>query len=156
MTENTQTQNTEFKYLIRISRTDIDGNKKLIMALQDIYGIGEAMARAIVRVTKLDPNKLAGYLTEEEVKKIEEVLADPAKFGIPSWMFNRRKDYVTGEDKHVIEGDLIVVKQEDINRLKRIRCYRGIRHELGLPVRGQRTRSTFRRGQTVGVSRRKK
>jgi small subunit ribosomal protein S13 len=71
-------------------------------------------------------------------------------------MFNRRKDYATNEDKHVIESDLMIIKQEDINRLKRIRCYRGIRHELGLPCRGQRTKSTFRRGQTVGVSRRKK
>ncbi|WP_423792265.1 30S ribosomal protein S13 [Methanocaldococcus indicus] len=148
--------NNEFKYLLRISRTDVDGNKKIIMALQDIYGVGEAMARAIVRVTNIDPNKLAGYLTEEEVKKIEEVLQNPANFGIPSWMFNRRKDYVTGEDKHVIESDLMIVKQEDINRLKRIKCYRGIRHELGLPCRGQRTKSTFRRGPTVGVSRRKK
>ncbi len=148
--------NEEFKYLLRISRTDIEGNKKIIMALQDIYGVGEAMARAIVRVTNIDPNKLAGYLTDEEVKKIEEVLSDPAKFGIPSWMFNRRKDYVTGEDKHVIESDLMIVKQEDINRLKRIKCYRGVRHELGLPCRGQRTKSTFRRGPTVGVSRRKK
>jgi len=69
LTENMQ--NSEFKYLIRVSRTDLDGNKKLIMALQDIYGVGEAMARAVIRVTKLDPNKLAGYLTEEEVKKIE-------------------------------------------------------------------------------------
>ncbi|ENN95960.1 30S ribosomal protein S13P [Methanocaldococcus villosus KIN24-T80] len=150
------TEQAEFKYLLRISRTDIDGNKKVIMALQDIYGVGEAMARAIIRVTGIDPNKKAGYLTDEEVKKIEDVLSDPAKYGIPSWMFNRRKDYVTGEDKHVIESDLIIVKQEDINRLKRIKCYRGIRHELGLPVRGQRTRSTFRRGPTVGVSRKKK
>jgi len=99
---------------------------------------------------------LAGYLTDEEVKKIEEVLNDPAKFGIPSWMFNRRKDYYTGEDKHIIESDLTIARQEDINRLKKIRCYRGIRHELGLPCRGQRTKSTFRRGSTVGVSRRKK
>ena len=146
----------DFKYLIRISRTDIDGNKPLVRALQDIYGIGEAIAKAIIRVTKLDEKKLAGYLTDEEVKKIEEVLNDPAKFGIPSWMFNRRKDYYTGEDKHIIESDLTIARQEDINRLKKIRCYRGIRHELGLPCRGQRTKSTFRRGSTVGVSRRKK
>ena len=146
----------DFKYLIRISRTDIDGNKPLVRALQDIYGIGEAIAKAIIRVTKLDEKKLAGYLTDEEVKKIEEVLNDPAKFGIPSWMFNRRMDYYTGEDKHIIESDLTIARQEDINRLKKIRCYRGIRHELGLPCRGQRTKSTFRRGSTVGVSRRKK
>ncbi|AEF96403.1 30S ribosomal protein S13 [Methanotorris igneus] len=149
-------EQTDFKYLIRISRTDVDGKKPLVRALQEIYGIGEAMAKAIVRVAKLDEKKLAGYLTDEEVKKIEEILSDPAKFGIPSWMFNRRKDYHTGEDKHVIEADLTIAIQEDINRLKKIRCYRGIRHELGLPCRGQRTRSTFRRGQTVGVSRRKK
>ncbi|EHP87784.1 30S ribosomal protein S13 [Methanotorris formicicus] len=149
-------EQTDFKYLIRISRTDIDGKKPLARALQEIYGIGEAITKAIIRVAKLDEKKLAGYLTDEEVKKIEEILSDPAKFGIPSWMFNRKKDYYTGEDKHIIESDLTIAIQEDINRLKKIRCYRGIRHELGLPCRGQRTKSTFRRGQTVGVSRRKK
>jgi len=146
----------EFRHRLRISKTDIDGNAPLEFALQAIKGIGKAMAKAIVRVAKLDGQMRAGYLTDDDVKRIEEILRDPAKHGIPSWMFNRKRDPYSGEDKHLIESDWILAVQQDIATMKRIRCYRGIRHELGLPCRGQRTRSTFRRGPTVGVSKKKK
>jgi len=146
----------EFRHRLRISKTDIDGTASLEFALQAIKGIGKAMAKAIVRVAELDGKMKAGYLTDEDVKKIEDILRDPAKHGIPSWMFNRKRDPYSGEDKHLIESDWILAVQQDIATMKRIRCYRGIRHELGLPCRGQRTKSTFRRGPTVGVSKKKK
>ena len=146
----------EFKHRIRISKTDITGEFPLEYALQDIYGIGEGMAKAIVRVSGLDGKMQAGYLTEEDVKKIEEILKDPAKHGIPSWMFNRKRDPYSGEDRHIIETDLVLTRQEDITTMKKIRCYRGIRHELGLPCRGQRTKGSFRKGGTVGVKKKKK
>ena len=147
---------TEFKHRIRISKTDITGEFPLEYALQDIKGIGRAMAKAILRITKLDGKQQAGYLSEEDVQKIEEVLNDPAKHGIPSWMFNRKKDTYTGEDKHLIETDLVLAVQEDITTMKKIRCYRGIRHELGLPCRGQRTKGSFRKGSVVGVKKKRK
>ncbi|MGZ7094973.1 MAG: 30S ribosomal protein S13, partial [Methanobacterium sp.] len=74
---------------------------------------------------------------------------------IPDWMLNRRNDYETGETGHLIESDLLMTLREDLNRLKKTRSYKGRRHEVGLPVRGQRTKSTFRKGSSVGVRRRR-
>ena len=69
---------------------------------------------------------------------------------------NRRKDFETGKDAHYITTDLDMKKEFDVRRLKKIRSYRGLRHALGQPTRGQRTRSHFRkRGKTVGVQKSK-
>ena len=146
----------EFKHIVRIARKDLDGNKTIEHALTDIKGVGKAFAKAIVSVLGFDGQKRIGYLSEEELTRLEEALKNPEEYDIPHWMMNRRQDYETGEDKHLIEADLEMSLREDLNRLKKIRSYRGIRHELGLPVRGQRTRSTFRKGQSVGVRRRRR
>ena len=74
---------------------------------------------------------------------------------LPWWMLNRRKDLISGEDKHIMGSDLVLKLRDDINLLRKIRSYRGIRHERGLRVRGQRTKSTGRRGMVVGVMRKK-
>lgn len=70
-------------------------------------------------------------------------------------MLNRQKDPVTGQDKHLLGTDIILTFREDINNLKKVRAYRGLRHERGLKVRGQRTKAAGRRGSTVGVNRKK-
>ncbi|AHF79620.1 30S ribosomal protein S13 [Thermococcus paralvinellae] len=146
----------EFRHIVRVAGVDLDGNKQLRWALTGIKGIGINFATMVCRVAGLDPFQKAGYLTDEQVKLIEEILEDPVKHGIPPWAVNRPKDYETGRDMHLIGAKLVMAWREDINRLRRIRAYRGIRHELGLPLRGQRTRSNFRRGTTVGVRRKKK
>ena len=74
---------------------------------------------------------------------------------MPVWLLNRRKDYSTGKDLHVTGSDLVISLRNDLNRLRKIRSYRGIRHEQGLPVRGQRTRTSFRKGASVGVTHKK-
>ncbi len=73
-------------------------------------------------------------------------------------MLNRRKDVETGEDKHIVTTDINFVNDNDIKVMKMIRCYKGIRHSMGLPVRGQKTRSNFRKnkGKVMGVKRSKK
>jgi small subunit ribosomal protein S13 len=71
-------------------------------------------------------------------------------------MFNRRKEPETGETKHITTSQVEFIQKMDIDREKKIRSYRGVRHSLGLPVRGQRTRSSFRKGTTVGVQRKAK
>ncbi|ADT83105.1 30S ribosomal protein S13 [Thermococcus barophilus] len=146
----------DFRHIVRVAGVDLDGNKQLRWALTGIKGIGINFATMVCRVAGLDPFQKAGYLTDEQVKLIEEILEDPVKHGIPPWAVNRPKDYETGRDMHLIGAKLVMAWREDINRLRRIRAYRGIRHELGLPLRGQRTRSNFRRGTTVGVRRKKK
>jgi small subunit ribosomal protein S13 len=145
----------EIKGIERIAGTDIKGENQLYTSLQRIKGVGGAFANAICRVHNLDRKRKIGTLTAEEIKKIEETLKNPAKFGIPSWLLNRRKDLETGEDKHVAGAELKFVQEQDIKRMIRIKCYKGVRHMFGLPVRGQRTRSSFRKGRTVGVVRKK-
>ncbi|NJE25442.1 30S ribosomal protein S13 [Thermococcus argininiproducens] len=146
----------DFRHIVRVANVDIDGHKQLRLALTGIKGIGVNFATIICKVAGLDPKMKAGYLTEEQVKAIEAVLEDPGKHGIPGWILNRPKDYESGRDLHLTGAKLVMAWREDVNRLRRIRAYRGIRHELGLPLRGQRTKSNFRRGSTLGVSRRKK
>ncbi|MBR3213112.1 MAG: 30S ribosomal protein S13 [Methanosphaera sp.] len=143
----------EFKHMVRITRKDVDGNKTIVTALTEIKGVGKAFALAICKVLDLDQEEQIGYIDEDSVNKIEEVLENPQEFGIPEWLLNRRLDYETGETKHLIESDLNMTLRDDLNRMKKIRSYKGKRHEVGLPVRGQRTKSTFRHGSSVGVSR---
>ncbi len=145
-----------FRHIVRVAGVDLNGNKQLRWALTGIRGIGINFATMICRVAGINPYMKAGYLTNEQVKEIEKILENPVKHGIPSWAVNRPKDYESGLDKHLITAKLVMAWREDVNRLRRIRAYRGIRHELGLPLRGQRTRSNFRHGATIGVSRRKK
>ena len=145
----------EFKYIIRMADTDLDGNKPVIYSIQGIKGIGYRLAESIVKKMNLNPKEKMGNLDDETIEKIRKIVEEELSGFLPSWMKNHRKDYHTGEDKHILASDLDLQIQEDINRLKRIRSYRGIRHEKGLPVRGQRTRANGRRGLAVGVSRRK-
>jgi len=144
-----------FRHIVRIAGVDIDGNLTLPYGLLRIKGVGYQMAMALIRSLGLDPNLRVGYLSESDVKVIESALSDPLSIGIPSWFFNRRKDYVSGKDLHLVGADLIYAVREDIEREKRVRSWRGIRHALGLKVRGQRTHTTGRIGPTVGVTKRK-
>jgi len=145
----------EYRHIVRIAGTDIDGTIKIEYGLKKIKGIGLRLSQTIVRILDLDPDTRIGYLTDEQVKKIEDVIFNPKKYGIPSWMLNRRKDLTTGEDLHLLGSDLTLEIDKDIKLLKKIRSWRGVRHALGLKVRGQRTRTTGRTGRTVGVSRRR-
>ena len=146
----------DFKYIIRMADTDLDGNKPIIYSLQGIKGIGYRVAEGIVKRLKLNPREKMGNLDDETIEKIRKIVEEELADFLPGWMTNHRKDFYTGEDKHFLSADLDLKIQEDINRLKRIRAYRGIRHEKGLPVRGQRTRSNGRKGLAVGVSRKKR
>lgn len=118
--------------MLRISGVDIPEQKKLIFALCYIHGVGRRVAADVVKRANLDENKRARDLTSEEVGRIQTIL-----------------------DQYVIEGDLKRKVADDIDRLRRIRCFRGLRHMAGLPARGQRTRTNSRsvRGnkrQTIG------
>ena len=146
---------SDFKYIVRMFGTDVDGNKAITLGLASIKGIGLNMASSIVRTLGMDKKKKMGELTDEEVEKLSKAVEDPTSVGLPVWKMNRRKDFDTGKDLHIITSQLIMAQREDITRMKKIRCYRGIRHERGLKVRGQRTRTTGRRGSVVGVKKKK-
>ncbi|MEM2093241.1 MAG: 30S ribosomal protein S13 [Candidatus Bathyarchaeia archaeon] len=141
----------EFRHIIRIVDMDVDGSLKALYALKRIKGISTNLANAVLKRAGIDPHMRAGLLTEAELEKIEEIIRDPSKHGIPAWMLNRRKDLETGKNLHETSADLILRQKLDIDRLKEIKSWRGYRHAYGLKVRGQRTKSTGRKGKTVGV-----
>lgn len=145
----------EYNHQLRIAGADCRGDWLVSYALTQINGVGYRLASQICEKADLDPEMRCGFLTDEEIQLIEDVLLNCLAFGIPSWMLNRQKDLVTGEDIHIISNDLIDTLRIDIEREKKTRSYRGIRHYLGLPVRGQRTKTSGRGGSTIGVSKKK-
>ena len=157
MAQQVKETKENFRHIVRIANVDLPGNKQIRFALTKIKGIGINFADALCQVNGIKRTAKAGTLTEEEIKKLDDTLKNLDKAPLPHWLFNRRKDYETGEDRHLIGGELTFVQENDIKRSKKIKCYRGVRHQLGLPVRGQRTKSNFRKnkGKVVGVMRKK-
>jgi len=142
----------ELRQLVRIANVDMDGSKPIYHQLTRVRGVGKTFANMICSLIGLNKLKKAGELSEEDVNRIEKALSNTSEFGAPVWMLNRRKDPETGKDMHLIGNDLRFVQDNDIKLMKKIRSYKGVRHSLGQPVRGQRTKSNFRRnkGKVVG------
>ena len=138
--------------MVRIVGNDIPGERKMIVGLTQIRGVGYMFANTILNVLKINPNQRIGYLSPEQIKSIENVIKNPSTSNFPSWFLNRRKDVETGEDKHLITSDIAFTVRNDIEREKTVGSWRGIRHMFGLKVRGQRTRCTGRKGGAVGVA----
>ena len=147
-----------FRYIVRIANTDLKGEKKILMALQKIKGVGFMFSNFVCYSAQVDPAKIAGVITEEEARKMEDVIRNPAKYKCPAWLMNRRKDFETGQDMHLITTDLDLSIDGDTKRMKKVKSYKGVRHMLGQPVRGQRTKSNFRKNKgkvSLGVVRSK-
>jgi len=142
----------EYQYLVRIVGNDIPGERKIVVGLTQIRGVGYMFANTILNLLKINPNQRIGYLSSEQVKSIESIIKNPSASNFPSWFLNRRKDVETGEDKHLITSDIAFTVRNDIEREKTSGSWRGIRHMFGLKVRGQRTRCTGRKGGAVGVA----
>ena len=144
----------DFKYIVRLSNTDVDGEKNVVYGLTSIKGIGLHMATLIADETGIDRYLKMGDLSDKQIEKLQEVI-DNVTNNAPTWMLNRQKDYDTGEDLHLVGSDIDMKLRDEINILKKIRSYRGIRHERGLRVRGQRTRANNRKGLALGVSKKR-
>lgn len=144
-------QEEHAEVLVRIFGQDIPGNKKVFVGLTKIKGVSWAISNALCLQLKLDKNMRISELGKEMIGKIEKGLAN---LEIPAFLKNRRADLDSGEDKHILTTDLDMRREFDIKRLKKIKSYKGFRHAYGLPVRGQRTRSHFRKkGGATGVKR---
>jgi len=141
----------EFKHIVRITETDLTGTEKVVYALSNIKGIGVSLANAILRKAEINPEARIGNLTETETERVEDVIRNPDKYNIPSWLLNRQKDLETGKSLHLIGSDLVLRSKLDIDQMKTIRSWRGYRHSYGLKVRGQRTKTTGRSGKAMGV-----
>jgi len=120
----------------RIIGIDIPDKKRLEVSLTYIYGVGRRLANEIIAKLELNPNARAHTLTEDQIAQINAVL----------------------QSEYVVEGDLRRQIQNNIKRLISIHSYRGLRHRVGLPVRGQRTRSNARtrKGKRKTVANKKK
>ena len=140
-------QKPEFRHIVRIANTDLDGNKPIGHNLTKVKGINFMFANMVLNFTGVDRAKKAGDLSDDELKKLNEVIMDPLNNGAPEWMLNRRNDFYTGETTHLLTGNIAFVRENDIKRLKKIKAYRGVRHMQGLPTRGQKTRSNFRKNK---------
>jgi small subunit ribosomal protein S13 len=148
-------KNFREKVFFRNLRSQVDGNAKVEYGLTQIRGVGRRFAQAVIKIAEIDPNSRIGAISEKDIAKIEEIILNPIENGIPEWMVNRKKDLRTGKNLHLIGNPLEITVKRDIDRMKRIKSYKGIRHHLRLKVRGQRTKSTGRHGLVVGVVRKK-
>ncbi|MFW9804120.1 MAG: 30S ribosomal protein S13 [Candidatus Thorarchaeota archaeon] len=145
----------EYRHIVRVAGRDIDGQENLLQGLTRISGVGLRLSKAILTQLKLDPYIRLGYMTDDQISEIEKIVKDPVGIGLPHWYVNRQRDRTSGRNLHLTGPDLDFAHRSDIDRLKRIRSWRGVRHSLGLKVRGQHTRTTGRGGAAVGVSRKK-
>ena len=131
---------------------DIPGERKTLIGLTQIKGIGFNFATAILDTLKINTNSNIGNLSDENVKGIEKLITDPINGKFPIWFLNRRKDIETGADLHLLTSDIPFTLRNDIERERIAASWRGYRHLSGLKVRGQRTRTSGRKGGAVGVA----
>jgi small subunit ribosomal protein S13 len=153
MTE--QKQADDFKYIVRIAQADLDGNKQVLQALTKIKGVSIMYSNMVCNFAKVSKTVKLGNISDSDIKKLNDVLENKDNYKIPDWMLNRRKDYESGDNLHVVSSDLQFALDNDLKRLKKMKSYKGVRHMFGLPVRGQRTKSNFRKnkGSVMGVKR---
>lgn len=134
--------------IIRILQSDIPGSKSLYAGLTRIKGVSWAISNAACKLSGIDKKRKVETLSKEDIQKVEEILKSH-KF--PKFMLNRRNDFTTGKDSHLIGSDIDLAEELDVKRLKKIRSFRGWRHALGQPTRGQSTKAHFRANRKKGV-----
>jgi small subunit ribosomal protein S13 len=140
-----------FQKIVRIGNKNLDGMKKVSYALLGIKGICNRLADIIVKLMKIDKDRRLGFLSDNEIDKLNNLFNDLKDYKIPKWLFNRNKDRRTGENLHLLEADLDLQLKSDIDLMKEIKSWKGYRHSYGLKVRGQKTKSTGRKRRAVGV-----
>jgi small subunit ribosomal protein S13 len=142
---------SEYRHILRIAGKDVEGSKKLLVALSEVKGVGYNFAQVLTQSLKIDPDIRVGFLPDEKIREIERAIASPDRFGVPQWYLNRKKDIDSGTSHHLITSDLDFAASNDVEREKTVMSWRGFRHMFGLRVRGQHTRTTGRKGGAVGV-----
>jgi len=149
--EQPEDEDDDLRYFVRIGQTDLDGTKSVERALTEMNGVGRRAARLIAEEAGVDRRRTLGALeddTIDEIVALVEGFADE----VPEWLTNHRNDFFGGETTHQTGNDLDLTRRQDINRMKMIDSYKGVRHKRGQKVRGQRTKSTGRTEGTIGVN----
>ena len=152
VTKNLAYLSNQYENLIRILGNDIPGEKKALIGLTQVRGIGYMFANSILQILKINPDSKIGTLSPEQVSSVEKMIQDPKSVNFPTWFLNRQKDFGTGDDIHLLTSDIAFNLRNDVEREKGVFSWRGYRHMYGLKVRGQRTRCTGRKGGAVGVA----
>ncbi|XP_055144413.1 small ribosomal subunit protein uS13-like [Symphalangus syndactylus] len=145
----------KFQHILRLLNTNIDGQWKTAFAITAIKGVGQRHVHVVLRKADIDCTKRAGELTEDEVERVITIMQNPRQYKIPDWFLNTQKDVKDGKYSQVLANGLDNKLHEDLERLKKIRAHRGLRHSWGLHVQSQHTKTTGHRGCTVGVSKKK-
>ena len=146
----------EFRYIARIAETDIDGTLKVAHAISRIKGIGISMANAIVKKGRVNPETRLGFLSEQDLEKLEDIINNPTKYDLPEWLYNRKKDLETGRNLHLTGSNLVLQTKTDIDLMKTTKSWKGYRHSYGLKARGQRTKTTGRKEKAIGVKKKRR
>ncbi|KAB8297293.1 hypothetical protein EYC80_002649 [Monilinia laxa] len=134
-------EKSNFQYILR---------QKVQYALTKIKGVGRRYSNLVCKKADVDLNKRAGELTSEELERIVTIIQNPTQYKIPSWFLNRQRDIVDGKDSQVLANGVDSKLRDDLERLKKIRAHRGLRHYWGLRVRGQHSKTTGRRVLEAG------
>ncbi|MFB6093419.1 MAG: 30S ribosomal protein S13 [Halanaeroarchaeum sp.] len=151
MSSEEQDADEDIRYFVRIGQTDLDGTKTVERALNEMDGIGRRAARLVADAADVDRTATLGRLDDDGIDAIVDAVENFEDYA-PDWMANRRNDFYTGETSHVVGNQVELTRNQDVNRMQMIRSYKGIRHERGQKVRGQRTKSTGRTEGTIGVN----
>jgi small subunit ribosomal protein S13 len=144
-------EDDDIRYFVRIGQADLDGTKSVERSLTELDGIGRRSARIIADKAGIDRRATFGALEDDEIEEIKGLVEGFAE-EVPEWLANHRNDFFDGETTHEIGNDLELTRRQDINRMKMIDSYKGVRHKRGQKVRGQRTKSTGRTEGTIGVN----
>ncbi|KAG5176036.1 ribosomal protein S13, partial [Tribonema minus] len=134
----------DFQHILRILNTNIDGRIKVMYALTKVPGVGRRFSNLICKKAEVDHTKRAGMLTADEIEKLVAIIQNPRQFKVPDWFLNRQRDWKTGKSGQTFAQNIAQKLREDLERLKKIRSHRGIRHYWGVRVRGQHTKTTGR------------
>jgi len=145
----------QFQNLLRLLNTNVKGERKIMYALTEIKGVGRRYSNIVCKKADVDLNKRAGELNPDELERVVTIIQNPTQYKIPTWFLNRQRDIVDGKNSQVLANNVDSKLRDDIERLKKIRAHRGLRHYYGHRVRGQHTKTTGRKGKTVGVAKKK-
>ena len=145
---------------MRLLNTNVDGKRKVMYALTEIKGVGRRYSNIVCKKADVDLNKRcvettflskkttlivclrAGELNSDELERLVTIIQNPTQFKIPLWFLNRQRDIVDGKNLQILSNGVDSKLRDDLERLKKIRAHRGLRHFWGLRVRGQHTKTT--------------
>ncbi|EZG43151.1 40S ribosomal protein S18 [Gregarina niphandrodes] len=146
----------DFQHILRILNTNVDGTRKIWVALTAIKGVGRRFSTLVCKKAGIDVNRRAGEMTLDEVEKLTAIMQNPEQFQIPVWFFNRKRDIRDGVNRHLVSNAVDSALREDLERMKKMRSNRGLRHFWGFRVRGQHTKTTGRYGLQAHLAKLKK